>query len=228
MGKKQITDLGGDHLTGFHDGDEPESPVTPPPNWKERPADWPPKIKYNGRHPDREAYPDPKDDPAFAHLLRPSKNDPEVLVFPPGKHPVNWWPTYRREVGAGDVETATQEQKKTPADDPTQGGDGEERVETFRALSRAFARLPPEKLAKVIEKIVKQAADGDEKAQSLVVRMESVMASKPVDTKSAALIRPENVETAEQAIEALARKIHSRYPGHACPYCGNTADYESL
>lgn len=223
--KKRPTtpDIGGDYLTGFAG----EEPVGPPLVWIEQPADWPRKVPYNGVLPDREKYPEPKADPAFAHLLRPStsKTGKGELVFPPGRAPFFWHPAYAPE-GRFKEQGKSAKQLGKPATDPTEGGDPEERADSFRALSRVYSNLPEATLQKIITKLAAQAAGGDAQAQALFVRLESIQASKPIDVGGRALIKPEAVATAERAIVALVAKVGAVYPSGACPWCGGHAAEE--
>ena len=93
-----------------------------------------------------------------------------------------------------------------------------------RSLSRVFAGLSQEDLRPVVERILRQAADGDTQAQALFLRLESLLASKPVDDRDTAAIKPVHVEAAENALAALAKKIGAKYPDGSCPYCGRGAE----
>jgi len=96
-------------------------------------------------------------------------------------------------------------------------------VKVGRSLSRVFAGLSQEDLAPVVQRILKQASDGDTQAQALFLRLESLLAAKPVEDQDNAAIKPVHVETAERALAALVKKVQARLPDEACPWCGHGA-----
>ena len=107
-----------------------------------------------------------------------------------------------------------------PSAPPPEDLSPEAEAKVGRSLSRVFAGLSQEDLRPVVERILKQAADGDTQAQALFLRLESLLASKPVEDRDSAAIKPVHVESAERALSALVKKVQARFPDGACPWCG--------